>query len=101
MAEKNEMQVLAFDMVCPKCGSHQFSISPPDQIGRPPEWPSNALGAADCCGCDGNFLVKLPPELENALVGIAEGKLWTMFARPDGVHTVRQFVKYLLFGQLW
>lgn len=67
MAKKTEMQVLAFDIICPKCSSRQFSISPPGQI-RPLEWSPEVLGLADCRGCNGNFLVKLPPELETALL---------------------------------
>lgn len=68
MAEKTELQILGIGTMCPKCGSSQFSISVPDI--RPVDWPENVLGSADCRGCDGNFLVKLPPELENALFGI-------------------------------
>jgi hypothetical protein len=59
------LQVLSLPMICPKCGSHQFSISVPDI--RPADWPQNILGSADCRGCQQDFLVKLAPELERAV----------------------------------
>ena len=99
MAEKTKLLVLGIGTICPKCKSNQFSISVPSI--RPDDWPRNVLGSADCRGCNGEFLVKFASELENALMEIAEGKSWTMFARPDGVNVVRQFVKYLLFGKFY
>lgn len=57
-----EIEVKAFKMVCPICESTQFSISE-FGVGRPREWPIEVLGVADCRGCQGVFLVKLPQEL--------------------------------------
>lgn len=56
--------VLGIGAICPKCGSHQFSISVPNM--RPAGWP-NVLGLADCRGCQQDFFVKLAPELENVV----------------------------------
>lgn len=60
------MKTLGIGTICPKCGSSQFSISVPDI--RPDDWPPNILGSADCRGCQQDFLVTLPLDLENAVI---------------------------------
>ncbi len=93
---KATLQILGMPMICPKCGSHQFSISVSEKGQRPPDWPPSVLGSADCGGCDSNFLVKLPPELENALMLMAKGKQWKHGSEED-VYAVVKFLRSLFY----
>lgn len=58
-------------MECPNCGSRQFfiSVNTTDSMRvRPMNWDSQqVLGEADCRGCQKEFLVKLPLELQKAI----------------------------------
>lgn len=70
MAEKNMIEIHAFKMVCPIC-ERPLSISVPENGMRPWDWSPNVLGVADCRGCQRDFLVTLPRELEKSLKELA------------------------------
>lgn len=75
MSEITSLPVLGIGTICPKCGGSQFSISVPDI--RPDNWPPNVLGWSDCRSCQQDFLVKLSPELENAVRGVMTFRIGT------------------------
>ncbi|MEK7598829.1 MAG: hypothetical protein AAB474_00020 [Patescibacteria group bacterium] len=70
MLKQERLKIRNLKIECPNCGSRHFSISvnTTDSMRvRPMNWDSQALGEADCRGCQKEFLVKLPPEFQNAI----------------------------------
>lgn len=68
MAETEK--VLEIGYKCPNCGSTQFYISFSAQDRRPPHWGPEILGAADCQGCQREFLVCLSPKLKGPILAL-------------------------------
>lgn len=62
------MKVMYVGENCPNCGGGQFSISSNERVElRPLHWDAWILGEADCRSCQQIFLIRLSPNLEDAL----------------------------------
>lgn len=65
------MEVMSIGDKCPNCGSGQFSVSfPKSGMPRPREWGVGVLGLGNCRDCNKDFLVRLAPERELAIISL-------------------------------